>query len=1244
MSSIKELKSDKIKYKNDPIKYVEIANLLGHKFRESGRYNEALDEHLEAITICKKIKNSTINRELEAVSRRALGECYSEMSQHSEALNQHELYLRLTLQINDPIEIQRAHATIGRTYLLWGQESENEKTNCDLMKKAEYSFQKAMDLCENLRSSGKLKPREYAEMKSRLLLNLGLVYENLHDFDKCKKLIEDSITLTKANYLFDELFRCQISMGSINEKTDCQTEAIHHYEEALKTADTLKSKRKKFDVFICLGLAWMKQEQIDRAKSFLKKAYCLKINVDEDKERIVQLLKVSMAIDCDLKKLFETNDLEEKIILCDRLGDHFVLIKCFLQAIKYYKKELLFATETNKPNAFISKIYVSIGQTYLDSGKYYKAIEYFKHEYNFQLGNTCEQCTSLLKIADIQECLYVFIDDLDIDEKDKLKKEIIENYENSMQLFSDGFKMEKEKLKLYKTAIGNYLNFLKSNKLNRYRQDELKEELADLNRITIVDDDKDDDDDEIQETEITNDIYDQYDIDLLAIEIDSDGNENDEEMPENFQSKPKRNPNKSSIRNRLNQFGETPLHTACIAGNLVQVERLISQNVDINAKDFCGWTPLHEACNHGFIAIVEHLLKKGANIESCDDRSDRITPLHDACNCGHFDIIRLLLDYNANVLAQNSNNETPIECLMSWRERSKNELNKQDLDNCLELEIRMINLMKDKGFDPTKLFKRSNNNNNNNNNNDNNSKLLQTTFTKMNGSDANTSTNIIRKRNLVKDHIYSSENSDQFIHRNVNDENNMITVRDDLMAHEARQEYRNTIESIRYFGSKTKTAVSSSFQTKDHKHHHALIDENEEMPRDDWLIDDLGDKRQKQHIRKRMLGEYFDRNDTNKKLKSNTDVIQLDSDSFETNTNNNYPVVYDDDDDNENTFETFPSHLISGSSTTTIVEASTENNCSPVNSTSAIRANSANKDNHQIINRNKNRKALTVHFDDSQKSSFIVFIENDSNCRWLKEELIRRYFTHYGTKPMFSLRTDNDAILLDSDLVIDIVGDNERNIKAIIEQWTIDQPDKRYIELCTLQQTDVDKNIENSLRKSYKNLYLTFQGLYFPSKIQITLMMKALLKQNIKELDLSHTNLLANKENYNAFQTMIVSLSNLKELYLSNVSLSSSCLIHLINLNLSLRKLDLSYNPLGDDCVYSIAQIISTFRKLEHFNLSACDLTERFIQNNLLMNSIKNSTSLITFLLEYNDFPGDLNERMHELLNDGNRVHLDSNG
>lgn len=47
-------------------------------------------------------------------------------------------------------------------------------------------------------SSGKLKVREYADMKSRLLLNIGLVHENLGDYDKCKPLLFDSIQLTKC--------------------------------------------------------------------------------------------------------------------------------------------------------------------------------------------------------------------------------------------------------------------------------------------------------------------------------------------------------------------------------------------------------------------------------------------------------------------------------------------------------------------------------------------------------------------------------------------------------------------------------------------------------------------------------------------------------------------------------------------------------------------------------------------------------------------------------------------------------------------------------------------------------------------------------------------------------------------------------------------------------------------------------------------------------------------------------------
>lgn len=52
-------------------------------------------------------------------------------------------------------------------------------------------------LAASLKSDGKLRDREYADMKSRLLLNLGLVYENLNDYDQCKQLLLDSIELTK---------------------------------------------------------------------------------------------------------------------------------------------------------------------------------------------------------------------------------------------------------------------------------------------------------------------------------------------------------------------------------------------------------------------------------------------------------------------------------------------------------------------------------------------------------------------------------------------------------------------------------------------------------------------------------------------------------------------------------------------------------------------------------------------------------------------------------------------------------------------------------------------------------------------------------------------------------------------------------------------------------------------------------------------------------------------------------------
>lgn len=128
---------------------MEIVNLLGHKYCELGRYEEAAEEHREAIQACTKIKKEIVAKECQAVSHRALGECYSEMGNHEQALDEHNLYLILALQLNDMIEIQRAHATIGRTYLLWSQDTQSADPNTlATLNKSQKSFQKALHLCE----------------------------------------------------------------------------------------------------------------------------------------------------------------------------------------------------------------------------------------------------------------------------------------------------------------------------------------------------------------------------------------------------------------------------------------------------------------------------------------------------------------------------------------------------------------------------------------------------------------------------------------------------------------------------------------------------------------------------------------------------------------------------------------------------------------------------------------------------------------------------------------------------------------------------------------------------------------------------------------------------------------------------------------------------------------------------------------------------------------------------------------
>ncbi|PIK60991.1 putative BRCA1-associated RING domain protein 1-like [Apostichopus japonicus] len=108
---------------------------------------------------------------------------------------------------------------------------------------------------------------------------------------------------------------------------------------------------------------------------------------------------------------------------------------------------------------------------------------------------------------------------------------------------------------------------------------------------------------------------------------------------------------------KRNIRGETPLHLACIKGDLVHVQELLQKGSDPNVKDHAGWTPLHEACNHGFVDIVAALLDNGAliNMPGLDNDS----PLHDAVASNRPNIVKLLIERGASLDVRNIHGNTP---------------------------------------------------------------------------------------------------------------------------------------------------------------------------------------------------------------------------------------------------------------------------------------------------------------------------------------------------------------------------------------------------------------------------------------------------------------------------------------------------------------------------------------------------------------------------------------------------------
>lgn len=96
-------------------------------------------------------------------------------------------------------EEQRALATLGRTFYVHSQSEQEAKRPrervTELLLHAGEHYLRSLDVCDKL--AGKLPDRELLAMRSRLYLNLGLVYENQEDLISARRFMEKALGIVK---------------------------------------------------------------------------------------------------------------------------------------------------------------------------------------------------------------------------------------------------------------------------------------------------------------------------------------------------------------------------------------------------------------------------------------------------------------------------------------------------------------------------------------------------------------------------------------------------------------------------------------------------------------------------------------------------------------------------------------------------------------------------------------------------------------------------------------------------------------------------------------------------------------------------------------------------------------------------------------------------------------------------------------------------------------------------------------
>uniref|UniRef100_A0A8C4UFX7 Tonsoku-like protein n=1 Tax=Falco tinnunculus TaxID=100819 RepID=A0A8C4UFX7_FALTI len=531
-----------------------------------------------------------------------------------------------------------------------------EAAGLPALRKAEQAFHTSLAIVEE-KLEGAVPHRELTEMRTRLYLNLGLVYDSLKEPAKCDNYIKKSIFLSEQGQLYEDLYRAYFNLGSIHLREGEHSGALRCLARARDCARRMKEKGMESECCSSTAQVLLSLGDFAAAKRSLKQAYMLGSRQPWQRDLIRSNLRYAIKV-MRLQEALEeaaASDPSAALALCEQLGDTFSKHGDYGRAAEYYQRQLTFAQALGRPAGELAVIHVSLATTFGDLKDHARAVHHYQQELALHQGNALEEGKTWLNMAlameeagkpraELQPCFQTALERAEVAEDPRLQRQILQHL-HLLQL-RDGDT---------EAAAGTVARLEGLGGSSKEEEEEEEEEL------------------ESSETQ------DESELELSESEGEED------ELDGYSKSVPGRR--RISKWNRRNERGETPLHRACIEGDLRRVQLFLKQGHPLNPRDYCGWTPLHEACNHGHLEIVRLLLDWGAALDDPGGPGcEGITPLHDALSCGHFEVAELLVQRGASVTARNARGLTPLGTLEEWASTYSKELDQETRQQCWAAE------------------------------------------------------------------------------------------------------------------------------------------------------------------------------------------------------------------------------------------------------------------------------------------------------------------------------------------------------------------------------------------------------------------------------------------------------------------------------------------------------------------------------------------------------------------------------